>query len=71
MGRIVFFLLLAAIAWIAYKSWRRSAAGGERPAPGAEDMVRCAHCGVHVPRSESVSAGSDFFCSEEHRRLRR
>jgi uncharacterized protein len=34
-------------------------------------MVRCAQCGVHLPRSEGVAAGGDFFCSEEHRRLRR
>ncbi|MEN3294977.1 MAG: uncharacterized protein V7642_4230 [Burkholderiales bacterium] len=36
----------------------------------AEPMVQCAHCGIHIPLSESVAgpAGS-VFCSEEHRRL--
>jgi uncharacterized protein len=24
---------------------------------------------VHLPRSESVLAGGEIFCSEEHRRL--
>jgi uncharacterized protein len=33
-----------------------------------EQMVACAHCGLHVPESEGVRAGG-FFCSEEHRRL--
>ncbi len=34
-----------------------------------EDMVRCIHCGVHLPRSESITSEGKFFCSEEHRRL--
>jgi uncharacterized protein len=36
----------------------------------AEPMVQCAHCGIHIPLSESVAgqAGS-VFCSDEHRRL--
>jgi uncharacterized protein len=34
-----------------------------------EDMVRCVHCGVHLPRSESVTSEGEFFCSDEHRRL--
>lgn len=43
--------------------------------PGAgegegEPMVQCAHCGVHIPVSESVvDPKGSVFCSEEHRRL--
>ena len=32
----------------------------------AEPMVRCASCGVHSPRSESVRSGEQYFCSVEH-----
>lgn len=32
----------------------------------SEDMVRCAHCGVHLPESESIANEDDFFCSNEH-----
>ncbi len=35
----------------------------------AEQMVACAHCGLHVPESEGVRGSAGFFCSEEHRRL--
>jgi uncharacterized protein len=63
-------LLLACFAllyWIlkTYKKkiQRRS---GSPPAKG-EDMVRCAHCGVHLPRSESLMSGQAFYCSVEHR----
>jgi len=39
------------------------------PAGEIEQMVACAHCGVHVPESEGVKSGGHFFCSEDHRRL--
>jgi uncharacterized protein len=32
-------------------------------------MVKCAHCGIHLPRSESIASGNLSFCCEEHRRL--
>ncbi|MDD3328093.1 MAG: PP0621 family protein [Zoogloea sp.] len=34
-----------------------------------EQMVACAHCGLHVPESEGVRGGSSFYCCDEHRRL--
>jgi uncharacterized protein len=33
-----------------------------------EPMVRCAECGVHAPRSESINVGTRSFCSSEHAR---
>ena len=34
-----------------------------------EQMVACAHCGLHVPESEAVRGGGSVFCCDEHRRL--
>lgn len=34
-----------------------------------EAMVRCAHCGVHLPRSEARMLGGNTWCSNEHARL--
>ena len=49
---------------------RRRADAAEAPkARGEEDIIPCAHCGLHLPRSEGVPAGDRFFCSEEHRRV--
>lgn len=52
---------------------RAGAAGGAHaeqargePRQLAEPMVRCAVCGVHAPRSESVGAGGHYFCGAEH-----
>ena len=54
-------------------TWRASNGAGaaSRPnGPGAlpEPMVRCAECGVHAPRSESVNMGPQSFCCDEHAR---
>jgi uncharacterized protein len=41
---------------------------GRRDARGsAEEMVSCAHCGVHLPRSEALAARSLHYCSAAHR----
>ena len=33
------------------------------------ELVRCAHCGVHLPRAEARQAAGALYCSEEHARL--
>ena len=40
---------------------------GGQPAGGAEDMVVCAQCGVHLPRSEALAARGLHYCSSAHR----
>jgi uncharacterized protein len=47
------------------------AKGGARPAEArslAEPVVRCAVCGVHAPKSESLFVEGRYFCSSEHAR---
>ncbi|CAP44677.1 PP0621 family protein [Bordetella petrii] len=34
-----------------------------------ESMVRCAHCGIHLPRSEAVLLDGKVWCSRDHARL--
>jgi uncharacterized protein len=54
--------------------------GGSEPAPPpkAADqkplappvvMVRCAHCGLHLPAADASAEGSRLYCSDDHRRL--
>lgn len=45
---------------------RTGSAAGNGALP--EPMVRCAECGVHAPRSESVNVGAQTFCCTEHAR---
>lgn len=37
------------------------------PAAASPTMVRCAHCGVHLPQAEAVTAGALHYCSPQHR----
>lgn len=71
--RLAKFLLLIAVFVVAYavirNSSRRRDVGREAPRSGTEDMVRCKVCGVHLPRSESLTSGGEIFCSEEHQRI--
>ena len=72
MGRLVVLVLLAVIAvWLVRRALRASAARpGGQPKPSAEgDLVRCARCGLHLPRAEARAAGEQLYCSEEHARL--
>ena len=71
MAKIILLVLgLLLVYWI-LKGYRRSIErrGAPPPKQGGEDMVRCAHCGVHLPRSESVATQGRFFCTPEHERL--
>jgi uncharacterized protein len=70
------FLLLVlglAVAYWIFKAYKRKVSRGSqrstRASGGAEDMVRCAQCGVNMPRSESLMSGQAFYCTPEHRRL--
>ena len=74
--KYVIWALLIYLAWRWYTASRpadtdasSAEAGQATQSPnGAETMVRCARCGVHVPASEAViETGGAVFCSEEHR----
>jgi uncharacterized protein len=70
MGKIIALALIVLLVWWVLKRYRRQFGRDDRPMPGgrAEDMVRCALCGVHLPRSESLVTRGRFYCSAEHRR---
>jgi uncharacterized protein len=64
--RLLFWIaLIGAAIWF----WRRlrtpapvAPKGDDNPAP----MVRCAHCGVHVPRAHALPQGEHWYCSQPH-----
>ncbi|AYD66789.1 MAG: PP0621 family protein [Achromobacter sp.] len=84
MGKLLFWIvLIIAVLFVARIAARMAAArqAGEptqgrgkaarsAPAPAApESMVRCAHCGIHLPRSEAVLLNGMTWCSTEHSTL--
>ena len=73
MGKILFFAFVGLVIFLLLKKKL-----GNRPLPDdkpfsppmAEDMVKCAHCGVNLPRSEAIFSKGEFFCTPEHHQLR-
>jgi len=70
-------LLLLALAVVAIVWLLRRAISGPGPRGGDAaaadakaqgDLVRCANCGVNLPRAEARGAGGRLYCSEDHAR---
>ena len=72
MGRVVVLILLVVLAvWLIRRALRRphSDKDPSRKTEVQRELVSCAHCGMHLPRSEARQAEGALYCSEEHARL--
>jgi len=73
MGVIALLRLLALllVLWIVRRLLRPPAApgagGSSRRSSEAAHMVQCRMCRTHVPQSEAIREGADWFCSTRHR----
>ena len=77
MSRILFFVFLAFVVWLAV----RLIGGSRKPRPGApasappdaatreiETIRQCAWCGVHVPVGAALSLPDGrIYCGDAHR----
>jgi uncharacterized protein len=71
MGRLIVLILLVVLAvWLIRRALRSSTMGKTQNKPPVQgDLVKCARCGVHLPRAEAHAAGGLLYCGEEHARL--
>lgn len=80
--RVIWTLVLLGVVWWLVRRWQvgrgsegRSAETGADAPTGApaQDvlpparMVRCAHCGVHLPESDAFLSQGRHYCSTAHR----
>lgn len=75
------YLVLLAVLAVVLGVWRsrqtksESGSGSESSAPPSptpplpQEMVACAHCSLHLPRSEALAEVGHFYCSREHQGL--
>ena len=66
LGKI---LLLGLALWLIItllKHYRRSIDEPSPAQPESQDMVRCATCGVHLPKAESIEKSGEYYCCTEH-----
>lgn len=67
LKQILLIALLVAGFWL-FRRFRQRRSLMKSDTRPYQEMVRCAHCGVYIPRSEAIDNRSrDYFCSEEHR----
>jgi uncharacterized protein len=68
---LLVLLVVAIGAWVLFgRASKRGTVEGKKSrkaAIGAEEMVACVHCGVHLPRGDALVSGGDLYCSEAHR----
>lgn len=66
MGKII---LLAIAIWLLIAVIKRYSQSMQNPSPragGSEDMVQCAYCNVHLPKSDSLFIDNQYYCCEAH-----
>ena len=68
MSRLLFLAVIITVVYWLLKSYRKQLPDKDEVQRPPEDMVRCAHCGVHLPKPESILADGKFYCSEAHHR---
>jgi len=73
MGRFILLALAVfGLIWLLRRALGERSDAHQAPAPPRNthgELVRCAYCGLHLPRAEARESGGKQYCSEEHMRL--
>lgn len=73
MKYVVIILVVLVVLWLLSRSRSRTQVGDDKPATkrnetaAVEDMVTCAHCQVHLPKSEALPGPGGYYCDAAHR----
>jgi uncharacterized protein len=69
---LLFAVAVYALVWLLKRSFAEpsdSQRAPKAPARSGDELVRCEHCGLHLPRAEAHERDGKPYCSEEHARL--
>ncbi|MDU9025468.1 PP0621 family protein [Pseudomonas corrugata] len=63
---IILFAVVASAIWIFRNVKPKASAAQSSREQDAPPMVRCAHCGVHLPRDRALPLQQQWYCSQAH-----
>ncbi len=71
------YLLVLAVVFVAIWLWRKARREEMRSRPprprnppaveAPQAMLRCAHCGLHMPAADAIAGPDGVYCSAAHR----
>jgi len=68
MKILLFLVVVFVLLWLLRGAMTSRRRGGAAPPPQApQEMIACAHCGVHLPRDEALPGRGGVFCGDAHR----
>lgn len=67
MAKILFLAIAAWLIVTIIKRYQGSINNPPKPKQtDIEYMIRCAKCGVHLPKSDSIMVDQQYYCCEAH-----
>ncbi len=73
MKYLLIIVIVLVVVWLAARARARVQARETKPVPRAhdpqavEDMVTCAYCQVHLPKSDALPGRGGYYCDASHR----
>lgn len=64
--RLLFWIILIAAAFWLWRRLTSKPKATNKPQQTTVMMVRCAHCGVHLPREQALQNHDQWYCSQGH-----
>ncbi|MFO7592874.1 MAG: PP0621 family protein [Pseudomonadota bacterium] len=72
---LIRLIVIGLIVWLLYRMFYRllnkpktqEKGKIKQSASSPGKMVKCAHCGIHIPAEEALERDGHFYCSPEHR----
>jgi uncharacterized protein len=72
VGKVLLIaLVVALVVWLLRGAARKPRAGSQSDASVTHDLVRCARCGMHLPRADAVLVEAQTYCGPAHAQLGR
>ena len=67
MKILLFLVVVFVLLWLLRGATTRRRRGPPKPPQAPQEMIACAHCGVHLPRDEALPGRGGVFCGDAHR----